>query len=177
MIKILTETKKEYMEIKKLLSGKKLDVSIHSPEDSIAMVVWSIDDLKSEATFPIGTPDDVIYAAMEKVEDTLKDDMTARGWETIDTLKNELLSEVHSIMHYSCYNCGEKSTAEEWDKATVAKLGNNIDTVEDTVLKGLNDITNERYHICPKCGEECYLTKNSEVKVYCNSLQDDEGGI
>jgi len=171
MIKILTETEEEYIEINKLLSGKDLDVSINRPEDSIAMVVWSIEDPKSEGIFPIGTPDDVIHAAMESIADTLREDMTARGWDTIDTLKDELLSEVQSIMHYCCYNCGGHSSAEEWDKATIAKLGNNIDTVEGTMVKGLNDITNERYHICPKCGEECYLTEDSGVKVYYDPSQ------
>ena len=63
------------MEIKNCLV-EKAGCGIHSPEDSIAMVVWSI-RLKS-ATFHRNA-DDVIYAAMEKIEDTLKDDMTARA--------------------------------------------------------------------------------------------------
>ena len=45
-----------------------------------------------------------------------------------------------------------------------SKTGNNIDTVEDTVLKGLNDITKEIPYLS-KMRRECYLTKNSEVKV------------
>lgn len=94
MIKILTETQKEYEEIIKLVEGNKevfqgSFIQIHKPKDSIASVVWSIDDVRSH--FPQGTSDEIIQEGFEEIEKSMKESMISIGWETINVLKDDML--------------------------------------------------------------------------------------
>ena len=174
MIDILTETNEEYEQMCKLTEGVN-DISIKRPEQSIGMVVWSIDDAKSEDIFPEGTPDEVIYAAMKRIERTIREDMTARGFETIDILEDELLEGVESITVYECYHCEESSTANAWDEVTYAAItALNVDTenyihVEQAVEAGLNDDDTNIFHVCPKCKKKCYLSESGKKTIYAES--------
>ena len=94
MIKILTETQKEYEEIVKLVEKNKevfqsSFIQIHEPKDSIATVTWSIDDVRSY--FPQGTSDEIIQEGFEEIEKSMKESMISIGWETIDALKDYML--------------------------------------------------------------------------------------
>lgn len=89
MIKILTSTQEEYTLIKELIDNNReklgsIFVDLHCPQDSIAPVVWSIEDVRNY--FPEGTPDAEMETALRKIEKALESDMTTRGWETIDFL-------------------------------------------------------------------------------------------
>ena len=92
MIKILTNNKEEYEIIKSIVEENKdkLEVDLKRPQDSIAPVVWSIDDVRDK--FPEGTPDEVIEQGFLKIEKTLKESMTATGWDVIDELEDYILS-------------------------------------------------------------------------------------
>ena len=95
MIKILTDNKEEYEIIKSIVEENKdkLEVTfvdLKRPQDSIAPVVWSIDDVRDK--FPEGTPDEVIEQGFLKIEKTLKESMTATGWDVIDELEDYILS-------------------------------------------------------------------------------------
>lgn len=94
MIKILTETQKEYEIIKSIVEENKdklgvTFVDLKRPQDSIAPVVWSIDDVRSY--FPQGTSDEIIKEGFEKIEKSMEESMIAIGWETIDILKDHML--------------------------------------------------------------------------------------
>lgn len=93
MIKILTSSKEGYEKIKKLVEANKNEftdvfVDVHAPSDSIAPVVWSIEDVKNY--FPKGTSDEFIESAFRKIEIQLKADMVERGWNTIEILSDVL---------------------------------------------------------------------------------------
>lgn len=92
---ILTNSKEEYEKVTEIMKQADIDAHIHCPEDSIAMVVWSIKDAREK--FPKGTPDYVIYEALKEIEGTIVDDMTERGYETIDILKDDLLKYAKAI--------------------------------------------------------------------------------
>lgn len=97
MIKILTECQGDYDLIKKIIEENKerlnsVYVDICKPEDSIAPVIWSIDDVRDH--FPENTPDVVILEGFSKIEKQLKADMTERGWDTIDILKDVMTEDV-----------------------------------------------------------------------------------
>ena len=97
MIRIFTSTKEEYGFMKKFVEENKDDlmftyVDLKKPQDSIASVVWSIEDARSY--FPEGTPDEVIENGLCKIEKTIKEDMTARGYETIDILQDVLTEDI-----------------------------------------------------------------------------------
>ncbi len=96
-IKILTFCQESYDLIKRVIENNKeglalYDVDLKRPEDSIAPVVWSVEDVRHH--FPEGTPDNVILDSFQKIEKQLKADMTERGWDTIDILKDELIEDV-----------------------------------------------------------------------------------
>ena len=99
MIKILTENKEEYREIKKMLNNAKsnesceLSITICKPENCKAVVMWSVDDVMQ--FFPQNTPIYIIEKGLKRIEDTIKEDMTSRGWDTIDVLQDEMLSIMH----------------------------------------------------------------------------------
>ena len=94
MIKILTGTQKEYEIIKSIVEENKdklgvIFVDLKRPQDSIAPVVWSIDDVRSY--FPQGTSDEIIQKGFKEIEKSMEESMTATGWETIDILKDCML--------------------------------------------------------------------------------------
>lgn len=100
MIKILTETQKEYEEIVKLVEKNKevfqsSFIQIHEPKDSIAPVVWSIDDVRNY--FPEGTSDEIIQEGFEEIEKSMKESMISIGWETIDALKDYMLEVLEEL--------------------------------------------------------------------------------
>lgn len=94
MIKILTETQKEYEIIKSIVEENKdklgvIFVDLKRPQDSIAPVVWSIDDVRNH--FPQGTSDEIIQKGFKEIEKSIEESMVATGWETIDILKDCML--------------------------------------------------------------------------------------
>lgn len=94
MIKILTETQKEYEIIKSIVEENKdklkvTFVDLKRPQDSIAPVVWAIDDVRNY--FPEGTSDEIIQEGFEEIEKSMKESMISIGWETIDALKDYML--------------------------------------------------------------------------------------
>lgn len=97
MIRILTESKDEYEKIKSVLKDhmegpKKYNpyIEIIKPNDCKAVVMLSVGDV--ESYFPDGTTVDIIERGLTKIEKKLKNDMIDRIWDTIHTLKKELLS-------------------------------------------------------------------------------------
>jgi len=99
MIKILTDNKQEYDLITKIMdeekdSLKNIFIDICKPEDSIACVTWSIDDVKKY--FPKETPDYIIEEGLANIEKILKENMISNGWQTIKELKDSMLEVLKS---------------------------------------------------------------------------------
>lgn len=55
---------------------------MHKPEDCVAAVMWSIDDIRDY--FPIGTSDEELLQKLREVESGLKNRMIEAGWEVLD---------------------------------------------------------------------------------------------
>jgi ribosomal protein S15P/S13E len=92
MIKILTETKEEYLLMKKFVEEKKKDgvfVDLYKPEDSVGSVNWSIEDVREH--FPEKTSDKKIHSGLLNIEKSIKEEMIRSGWETIEALKLNML--------------------------------------------------------------------------------------
>ena len=97
MIEILTTNQKEYMQISRILrehmqgpNRYKPDIKIYKPSDCKAVVKWSIDDIRHY--FPEDVTDDMLENALEYIENTVKNDMMDRGWDSIEELKDELMA-------------------------------------------------------------------------------------
>lgn len=55
---------------------------------------------------------------------------------------------------YKCKICNQISTAEEWNKNTINKLGEPITNIEDS----------PEFMICPKCKGEIYCEDFEEIQ-------------
>lgn len=91
MVRVLTTTKEEYQKMKAILKDN-LGVDIIEPEHCHAVVMWSIEDIREY--MPLGTVNNKLEEALEHIEDTLREDMIDRGWDTIETLKSDMRSAI-----------------------------------------------------------------------------------
>lgn len=88
-MKILTESRKEYKIVKELMKENDLNAIVKAPEDSVASVCWSIEDIRNY--FPKETSDETLLKALTRLKKGLEEQMTATGWEIICDLKCTML--------------------------------------------------------------------------------------
>lgn len=91
---ILTETQEEFKQMIKIADKEAIPFhSVYRPEDSVARVVWSIEDIRD--VLPEETSDEELFEALKHVEKGIKSTATAAGWEAIETLKDEMINHIN----------------------------------------------------------------------------------
>jgi len=91
MIRILTETPEEYNEMKEFqnhLGNRQLHLEVLEPQHCHAVVLWSIEDIRQYVQK--NATSDELESALSSIEETIREDMIQRGWDTIDTLKDDM---------------------------------------------------------------------------------------